>query len=359
MSLSACESYYEPNIDSEEPHLVFYGLMTDTIGPQFVKISKSSGYNNDSLSPSVSGFKVIIEEKSGETIQLREVSSGYYVSNSGVTGKINAQYRMIATSPEGKVYTSSYETMLPAAEIDTLSGRYYQETSLVRYDNIGYYEEVEEGLTLMLSSYTKGYTPFYRYEYRLVLETSQVYPTLPFNTVYYIARPYNSHSNTFLKISNGNNYVNSSIIDFPVVNVANSLAKLKVIIKDFELDENGERKYSPESIIYRYNGMLVQVQQYSLSEMGYSFWNSVVKQLDATGQYFDPVESQVTGNIICETDSSEIVYGYFGASSIKIHNQFLYLRWDNIVKIKSIDHFPELSEMICDRLPFDFWVEYY
>lgn len=359
MTFAACESYYTPDIDEQESHLVFSGLITDTLGPQYVDISQSSSYNDESSTTGLSGFVVVIEEKNGDIIALTETETGHYEADSTIIGKVNTQYRMKATSPEGKIYISSYVEILSSAPVNSISACHYKETTLSENTNSsGYTEETEEGTTIMASSNTNGFTPYYRYEYCLIIETTQLYPDGFSNFVIYIARPYNSYSRVYLNLSNANLYDDNDIINHPICNINNTVTYSTLVIDSLDIDENGERQFSNDDIDVDYFGMLVQIRQYSLSEESYSFWNAIDEQMNATGQFFDPVESQIVGNITCESDSTEDVYGYFGASSISVYNQHLYLKSNNVAITKPIIYFPTISELTWDYYQFDFWVYY-
>ena len=102
-------------------------------------------------------------------------------------------------------------------------------------------------------------------------------------------------------------------------------------------------------------GVMIQVMQYSLTESAYTFWNTVENQTSSTGQFFDPVESQANGNITCETNPKEHVYGYFGASSITYKNKFFFLDRDNSIISHPLDTFPNLNYALVSFSRPEFW----
>jgi len=352
----SCEEIYTPDIDTQESVLVFEGLITDQMGSQWVTITKSNGYNDSKASSKATGFSVQIEGKDGTNYPLTEQGGGNYVSASNVKGEVNHEYRVVAVDPEGHSYESEYETLLPAASLDSLGGEYHQEKWLEKVDGVGQIEHKNEGIRVLASSQTDGFTPYYRYEYNVVYLTSQTYPTQPFKTNCYIARPVSSYRNGFVALANGNLYANQYIVNNPVEYLTSVQMEFKVTLDSMELDSLGNAIYEPEEITLNQYGFLFRLRQYSLSEKGYAYWKAIYDQLNVSGQLFDPVEAQVEGNMKCSSDSSEMVFGYFGASSVTSKPEYFYLRYDNTVTVKPVVYFPELTGTISSNNRFDFWV---
>ena len=82
------------------------------------------------------------------------------------------------------------------------------------------------------------------------------------------------------------------------------------------------------------------------------------KHVPISGQIFDPVESQIIGNMYCANDTTEQVFGYFGASSVQENSGFIHLDYNNKVRNKNVIYFPELDRNLLSNSPPDFWVFY-
>lgn len=354
--LMACEEIHTPAIDEQEDVLVFEGLITNQPGPHYVKISKSAGYNEYSVFEQVQNYTVQIEDKMGESYVLTEQSPGYYVSTASLAGLYNHEYRIVATSPEGKLYASDYTALLQGAPIESIGGAYHEVNWLEYFEGAGYVEQVDKGLQCQVNTNYTNYTPFYRYEYKAVFQTSQTYPTSPFTTTIYIVRPYNSVLKGYLELTNGNAYANKKIIDYPFGFLSNDLIAAKVAIDTFERDSTGKLLFVMDRVRYNQHGVIIELSQYSLTENEFTFWEAIYKQLNASGELFDPVESQIVGNMHCLSDSSEIVYGYFGASAITKKLAHLQLDFNNRVKITPVDSFPNITITTGSLTPFDFWI---
>ncbi|MBN1184771.1 MAG: DUF4249 domain-containing protein [Bacteroidales bacterium] len=351
----SCEEIFVPDIPDQPNTLVIEGLITDQVGRHFVKISRALAYNDTSNFENVSGFTVLIQERGGAVYLLHEFDDGWYATDSLVQGKPNHDYRVIATSPQGRQYISSFVTLLSAAPVDSLNGVYKTRSRLVYHDATGYEEVVNEGIEVQSNSAVIDCTPFYRYEYNLIIQTMQVYATYPIPTTFFIASPYNSISTSFVAIANANSFENKRIRGKPILLFLNSWMNNKIDIP-FEFNDNGERIFTDEQIATIRAGIIIRVNQLSLDKKGYEFWESVYNQINVTGQLFDPVESQIVGNIQCAEDTTERVFGYFGASSV--NSSVRFFDFDNNYNIiaRPVSIFPELPDTFVDRRRPDFWI---
>ncbi|MGD9994516.1 MAG: DUF4249 domain-containing protein [Salinivirgaceae bacterium] len=353
--LSSCEEPFVPEIDAQGGFLVFEGQLTDQQDVHSVRISRSVSYNESSVFESVSGFTVRVEDENGQQFPFSETSKGLYQSIA-FKGLYNYQYRLLAISPEGKTYASDWETLLQGAPVEQISGIYYMNQWLERIEGQGYVEHNDPGLKLLVSGNYSSYTPFYRYEYQAIFQTTQTYPTIPFSTTYYIARPFNSLSKGFVQVLNGNLFQNQKVEDYPIDFITKAVMTMHIQLDSVELDSVGDRIYPTSQIHYAQHGAIFRLNQYSLNERAFKFWDAIYKQQEASGQLFDPVETQIVGNIKCTSDTTEQVFGYFTASAICTRISHLYLSYNNQVIVTPADSFPTISTTQAALQKFPFWV---
>ena len=354
--LVACEEIYVPEIPEQPNSLVIEGLITDQEGGHFVNISRSVRYNDTSLFEKVSGCTVFIQDKGGGLYLLREQDDGNYITDKDVKGIVGHEYRVIVNLPDGNSYISSFEPILPVPPIDSVTGAYHEKTQLVYREITGYSELTYTGIQVANSTLSAGFTPYYRYEYELVCQTAQIYPGYPLDILYYIARPVNSYSSSLIAITDGNSYADKYVVNNPVSFVTTYMMEVKVDVDSMEYDEDGNRILSLEYIQTVPLGIIVRLNQYSLNEDCYRFWEAVNNQMNATGQIFDPIESQIMGNIINRNDTTELVFGYFAASAVSKKSMFFYLEKGNQVITRPVKFFPELDSTIISNDLFDFWI---
>ncbi len=357
VALTGCEQLFIPDIDPQTPVLVVEGLITDQNEEHFVRISYSAGYNDNLSLSGVSGLAVNIQEMNGPTYVLTEKSKGYYVTSTQVKGQIGKLYRTIITDAQGVQYVSAYDTLLEAAPINAITGTNHVESWLEKNESGSYIEIQQPGVLFMSNLKPDTQTPYYRYEYNLVLQTTQTYPTVPFQTLVYIAQPISSKSRGLAAIANANEFQQKNVTDLPVDYLTDDRAKMRVILDSIEYDTaTNEYRYNQNEITFYQHGFMVQLWQYSLTKPAYDFWEGIKKQIDASGHLFDPVEARINGNIVCQSDSTINVFGYFGASAVTGLAKHLYKRYDNRVVIKDITYFPELAGDTASYQPFDFWI---
>ncbi|MGI4872221.1 MAG: DUF4249 domain-containing protein [Janthinobacterium lividum] len=67
----------------------------------------------------------------------------------------------------------------------------------------------------------------------------------------------------------------------------------------------------------------ILVQQYAQSAEEFAYWEKLKKNTESLGTLFDPLPTQLTGNVHCLSDASELVVGYVGASSMTEKRLFI------------------------------------
>jgi hypothetical protein len=70
------------------------------------------------------------------------------------------------------------------------------------------------------------------------------------------------------------------------------------------------------SPFYTLGRHLIEVQQYSLSQETYLYWNRYRDQQQRTGSIFDPLPAPLLGNVVNINDPQDIALGYFEVSGI-------------------------------------------
>jgi hypothetical protein len=115
--LSGCEKVINVDLNEASPHIVIEGVISDSIGPYMVKISKSGSYFNQPELPAVSNAQVIITNDAGTTDTLKETEPGHYVT-SKIRGIPGTTYTLNVLAGSEK-YTA-ISTMHSHVNIDSL-----------------------------------------------------------------------------------------------------------------------------------------------------------------------------------------------------------------------------------------------
>ncbi len=117
--MASCEKVVELDLDDENQMLVVEGIVHDSIGDNFVLLSKSKPFNDNSGGfQTVSGAEVIVRDNLGNTFVLTERNAGYYKNDSlkGTTGRT-----YFLTVRTGEKVVTAQSTLSSRVNLDSLS----------------------------------------------------------------------------------------------------------------------------------------------------------------------------------------------------------------------------------------------
>lgn len=324
LAFTSCEEYYEPNIDKQDPAFAFDALITDRPGPYYIRVTTTNGYSNDTMNL-VDDANVIVKCSDSCYYSFTYGGKGYYYSDSILfVGEVGKSYQMQVTTKDGDVFTSEWEEMLPCPDIDGLTAIYY-ETKKIKSNGSAYFDEVESGITVMNNTNASGYTPFYKYECELTLQTRQYYPGIV-PEERYVYRPFIPSGSLY--IADARQYNGNKIIGNKLFATPRTMFEYRndTLIPDREF-------------VVHYCGEYILVKQLSLSENQYNYWLALNDQQKENNYLFGQFENQPQGNISCSSEKKTL--GYFCVSAVKesIRAFSLTNKFNNIVTY-DIDYFP-------------------
>lgn len=288
--ISGCVDRFVPDIkNGQEQFLVVDGLITNQAGPYYVKITLSSSLDGDNTN--LSGVSVSIESESGENETLTEISPGQYATST-IQGVVGNSYRLNLVY-ENKEYQSTWETILPAAQIDSIT---FEEQVKGTTD-----KEIEvAGLQFYVNSHSQPDGPsFFRFEWEetwkigvrwvpnyLFLGNDQLGNNPDIKSTCW---RYNNPANISIATTTG--FSNNKLTQHP----------LQFITPE---EERYSRRYS------------LNVKQYSLEEEEFIFWKNLQESNEEIGSLFDRQPATVIGNISSINESGDIILGYFSANGV-------------------------------------------
>lgn len=292
--LSSCqEPYFQDNLDYGKKFLVIQGSINNGTGPYIVTLFWASPFGSDQMN-SIDDATVFIYDNQENQEQLTMSSPGYYVtSKDGFTGIPGRTYTLHIVLSDGDVY-ESIPTML-----DTVSLTY----SL--YEQIGTLEDYQTNTYGRISTTT--YEGLHCYVDMTLNATQQHYYHYTTSLI----------SQTMLHVNPGSpdSYTKFiwDVTDLnEIPNIKKTISKNnEQIIKEHQL---GFIRYLSDYYI-EYSlaprGWILKTNIYSISNEVYNYYQSVVRQLNSNNQIFDPIQSQINGNIKCLTDTTKIALGIF------------------------------------------------
>tara|TARA_R110002050_G_scaffold102613_4_gene211259 strand:- start:2359 stop:3531 length:1173 start_codon:yes stop_codon:yes gene_type:complete len=295
-SIACIDRYY---LDSEadfEGKLVIDGTITDQGGIQKITISKSATPEFPKFNP-VSGCTVVVQDDLGNSFPFEEKGGrGYYITSIDegqlVVGR---KYNLVVTTPEGDQYQSQLEELKPCPPVDSV---YYE------LETRGTYEHGvdENGLQFYLDfkgNETDG--NFYRWKLE---ETYEYHSSWP------ITRYLDAEENYQDVGTDYSFFVCYQTEDIERVFTLSTQEFSKNSYKKFPLHFVNDHT---QRLLYQYS---LLVSQYSISEAAYHYWDSLRKNNQESVDLFGKQPANVQGNIFNVKDSSEVVLGYFGVSSV-------------------------------------------
>jgi hypothetical protein len=281
-----CTFQYFPDIDENQELLVVDGMITDQNRVNRIKLSRSMPIGKPLVRKAVKGAVVTITDENGIVIKLTESPAGTYSTDSlKFRGCVGGSYSLNI-----KINNVNYETdfieMKPVPPIDSL---YYEKVVINASKDI---EDVDEGCKIYADSWDpSNKCLFFRWDYTETWEYHIPYTVT--NMICWV-----TERSDGILIKNTSMYSQARVSKYPILFITNNTDKLKV-------------KYS------------ILVNQYSLNESEYDFWEKVQNISENVGNLYDITPVAIPGNIRCTTNSGETVHGYFSVSAVTQKRLFI------------------------------------
>lgn len=279
--LSGCVDPYAPDvISSSQRYLVVDGFINSK-GITTINLSRTYPVDAKTPPPAERNAAAYIEEEGGPRFPLRESTPGVYTSASLLLNDAK-KYRLHLNTQDGKEYASAYVSVKNTQPIDDVE---WQTSG----QNVGIYVSTHDEARA---------SQYYRWEYTETWEIIPVYrPEVEYKgRIQPIQVPYptlcwGSAPSSDIKTSRTTDLSQDVVSRYPLRT----------------LPLNSERLYSKYSLL---------VTQHALTREEYDYWELLKKNTENIGTLFDPLPSQLTGNVQCLSDNSEIALGYVGAHSV-------------------------------------------
>ncbi len=294
--VSRCISPYTPELGTYKPLLVVEGLITDENRPYAIRLSYSM-QKNDSTIPGISDATVYITDDQGNTAHFSNSGRGIYRTDSlEITGSAGHAYQLHIELSDGRIYNSNACTLFPVPDIDSV---YFAKDQQLSNDQT----QLKDGVSVFLDSRPgSGGQYFLRWDYedtwkfkvpdpvKYVYINSNQILKIPTEEVKEYCWKSGSPSELLIRAMSGN--ASGRIVKQPI----------KFIVPD-----------ESDRLSVRYS---IIVNQYSLSEEEYNYWNDLKKLNDVGSDIFGSQPFEVLGNIKNVSDPSEKVLGYFQVSAV-------------------------------------------
>ena len=286
--LSGCvDKYNPPALSAPQNYLVVNGLI-NLDGVTTVQLSRTRNLSAGTASPVEAGASVAIQDEAGASYPLAEQAAGTYAS-APLTLAAGRRYQLRLRTAAGAEYASDLVAARPTPPIDSVS-----------------WAAGPRGVQIYVDAHDPASaTRYYRWDYRETWEFHAAYQSdVEYVNGQFQRRRENiytcwrTENSSVISLSTSDKLTQDVISKFPLVLLPPTSSKLYLM-------------YS------------ILVRQYALTPEEFAYWDKLRKNTENLGSLFDPLPSQLSGNVHRLDDASELVLGYVGASSVTEKRLFI------------------------------------
>lgn len=291
MATGCLEPYNPPEITDNIDILVVDGFINSSDNIATVRLTKATALSDESEEEISVNALVQVEDENGFAQTLDAQGSGSY-SLSPIQLSPDMKYRLSIIRNE-KTYYSEFITLEPCPQIDSITWKSSRQSAGINVFVNTHDDGGQSKYFRWTYDETWEYTSRYGTNYKIV-NGSIVHQELP------LGRCWISKPSTEILVGSTQLLSTNIIREFPLTFIPVGSQKVSV-------------RYS------------VLVRQHALSKEAYDFWMQLKKSTESLGSLFDPMPSQVLGNVYSASDATEPVLGYFSGGEVTSKRIFIRL----------------------------------
>lgn len=297
-----CITQFVPETEEAQELVVVEGLITNQSGANIIKISKSQPLGKKSTVKPLKGCTVRISDDQGHTALLTEKATGTYSTDpASFRGMEGRKYTLEILTNNATLNHYTYRSLpMEMKSVPPIDSIFYTKVLLA---DPGPLSRREEGCQVYLNTHDpEGKCKYYRWDFSETWEFRLPY-SLPVNNVCWM-----NVNSTEINIKNISGLSENMVFKYPIRFISNETDRLKV-------------KYS------------LLVNQYSLNEDEYFYWEKLRNVYEETGGLYDITPASIPGNIFCVEDPGEKVLGYFSVSARSAKRIFINENFYGIINL--------------------------
>ncbi len=310
---SCQEPYFNDELDNSEKVPCVEARITTFADNHYVKLYYARSYNEESYED-ISGADVRVVDDLGRTYTFEEKYAGYYqIARGDFIGETGVSYTLVIDLPDGVVIKSYPQEMPDTIGIEDVSYPVILKEEVV---------ETDEGTYNTLNTWVYCYqiTPRQpeedRFYYRLKSDF-YVHSTYT-ESIESEAQEKDESGDSMItyKVTKTNTYDCYEIYsddELPIIGELNAdipltaeerTVETQYLVKDYTY-------YTSNNFVE----WIVMADVYSISEKAYQYYEALIEQLSASDRIFDPIPTQLSGNMYCSSDTNQKVLGLFEVSA--------------------------------------------
>jgi hypothetical protein len=296
--LNNCVTEFIPHTSEYKELLVVEGLITNMPEAYTIKLSRPQQLGLPSRPNPVVGCVVNVSDDSGQSFSFSEKAPGIYVSNpsdfQGVVGRFYTLHITTDLNSNNLKYESVPMELRAVPPIDSI---YYEKVTLAESSPNTIFQE---GCKIFLDTHdSTNQCKYLRWEYSETWEVHIPY-TVPNNTCWI------TNNSDVINIKSTTVLAEDKVLRYPLNLVTNSTDKLAT-------------KYS------------IQVNQYSMNEDEYLYWEKSLNTSEQVGGLYDMLPASVPSNVYNSDYPDEKVLGYFSVSGKTSKRIFVKDRFSGVL----------------------------
>jgi len=280
--VAGCVEPYAPKIDQHISSFLVINGSINSQGVTTIQLARTLSLGQAGAPPVEAKARVSIEEEGGRQYPLAEGVAGTYTSTALALdpGKRVRLHLLTATQKE---YASDFMTIKQTPAIDSVS-----------------WEVVSDGVQISVSTHDNTQqSRYYRWDYEETWQFTSAYISgieyknrkLVDRTGEDIYHCWGTEKSSVIRIGNTTRLSQDVVANQPLTILPSNSAKLR----------------------YKYS---ILVRQYAQTLEEYNYWDALRKNTENIGTLFDPLPTQLTGNVHNLADKEEVVLGFVGAQSV-------------------------------------------
>lgn len=279
--VGAClDPFSAPRRNSNAQFLVVDGTFNPNDTTE-IRLSRTVNLGATEQPPREGGALIQIENQAGQRVSLREVEFGRYILPPGqITG---TRMRLLIATANGTRYESDFEDVLNTPPVESLT---YQYSPL-------------EGLDYLLTTQAESNSAtFFKWQF----EETWVYTAAYESVLRFVDGRIEARDEI--------NYVCWKTERSNTILVGSTTGKTNGTIANEKMLSIRARN---EKLRFKHS---LRVRQQAISRAAFEYWDQLAKNSQNLGSLFDPIPSELPGNIRCVTNPDEPVLGYFSAAQM-------------------------------------------
>ncbi|MBF9143063.1 DUF4249 domain-containing protein [Hymenobacter properus] len=290
--LAGCTDAYLPEVISTPANQLVVDGFINAAGVSTIKLSRTYAISAAGAAPVETRAVVYIEDEGGARYPLTESSTKGTYNSLPLTLAPTRKYRLHLNLTSGKEYASDFEAAKLTPPIDAVTWN-------VNSNKLNIYVSAHDATNR---------TQYYRWDYNETWEIQSPYqPSVEYVPNRNVVRPivnrlptvcWGSARSTKMLLAKTTSLTQDVVANFPV------------------------RQLEPASA-YLYTRYSILVQQQGLTKEEYEYSELLRKNTESIGSLYDAQPVQLTGNVRCLSNPTEVVQGFVGVHSISEKRIFI------------------------------------